>query len=564
MLKKLPLLFYSFLFLFVFFSGNILNAKTIKVVAGPTPDAKGILYVKTGGTGDGSSWSNALGELRTAVESTNSAILQIWVAAGTYTPMYGKTFLLKRDIKIYGGFTGTENDIQQRDLKTNITILKGLSNTIIKTEGLTEVSVLDGFTMIDGFTDYNTSGTPGFGGAISNRSSSLTISNCIFKDNKASSGGAIYSFSGYPKIKNCTFINHKSNTIYNDSNSALIADCTFEKNMSLTSAIKNEKSVVEITNCNFTENKGEDGGAVYNERSTVTFTNCNFSNNISSYGSSGNNGGGAIFNAWISTIKIYNCSFVKNSASRHGGAIVSNNYCNVLIVNSIFANNSAKTKANEIYSTADNTLNIINSTFVNAGEDAITLDSGSVNFTNCIVWTDINIDHSSTYTSKNSIILGKTDSTNGNLDATGINDTQIFKNPSTEDYTLPEGGIAINKGNNSLYDSSIYGTLDLSGKTRINETVIDLGAYEFFNGSLGIEDTAKPTFIAYPNPVKGGIFTIENSATDGIAVLYDISGKQVKMVKIENGKAEVNITNLPKGIYLLKTFNGKAFKIIVE
>ncbi|BFM44259.1 hypothetical protein CFS9_29000 [Flavobacterium sp. CFS9] len=562
MIKKLPLLFFSFLF--VFLSGNILNAKAIKIVAGPTPDAEGILYVKTGGTGDGSSWNNALGEFRTAIESTNPAIFQIWVGAGTYTPMYGKTFVLKRDVKIYGGFKGTENNIQQRDLKTNISILKGLSNTIIKTERLTEDSVLDGFTMIDGFTDSNTNGTSGFGGAINNLSSSLTISNCIFKDNKASFGAGIYSFSGYPKIKNCTFVNNKSNAIYNSSNSALITDCTFDKNVSLSSAIENNQSEVVITNCNFTENKGEDGGAVYNERSTVTFTNCNFSNNISSYGSSGNNGGGAIFNIWNSKIKIYNCSFVKNTASRHGGAMVSNNYCNVLIVNSLFANNSAKTTANEIYSTYNNTLNIINSTFVNVGEDAITLDSGSVNFSNCIVWTDINIAHSSTYTSKNSIIFGKIDNTNGNLDATGIIDTQIFKNPSAENYTPLEAGIAINKGNNALYDSSIYGTSDLAGKSRINETVIDLGAYESLNGSLGIERAAKPTFIAYPNPVKDGIFSIENSTKDGVAVLYDISGKQVKMVKIENGKAEVNVTNLPGGTYLLQAFDGKVFKIVVE
>ena len=168
------------------------------------------------------------------------------------------------------------------------------------------------------------------------------------------------------------------------------------------------------------------------------------------------------------------------------------------------------------------------------------------------------------YTSKNSIILGKTNTSDSNISATGISDTQIFNNPAAGDYTLLEGGIAINKGNNTLYDPLIFGNLDLSGRSRVNETTIDLGAYESKNGVLGIGHVEKSNLITYPNPVKGDFFTIENARTDGNAILYDLSGKQVKSARIENGKAQVNVSGLAKGIYLLKTTKSEALKIIVE
>ncbi|PBJ12198.1 T9SS type A sorting domain-containing protein [Flavobacterium sp. ACN6] len=568
MIKKLPILSFTFFLLLFFVTQNTLNAKTIRFFAGPTPDAKGILYVKKGSNGDGSSWNNALGELITAIESTNPAIVQIWVSSGSYTPMFGASFILKRDVKIYGGFAGTENDLSQRDLKTNISILRGLRNSVIKTTYLTSASILDGFTITEGYAVVDKSDNSGSGGGINNLGSDLTISNCIFTANEATAGGGggIYNYSGYPKIVNCTFNNNKSGAISNSESSPTITNCTFEKNISLISTLSNRRSTTIITNSNFIENSGQDGGAVYNELSTVTFTNCNFLKNISTRGSTGNNGGAAIYSVLNCTIKIYNCNFLKNAAARYGGALTINNKCNVLIANSLFANNTAQTEGNEIYSTVDNTVNIINSTFVNSGVNALTFDDKAVNFTNSIVWAQLLVPlyFGTPFTFKNSLLLGLKDTSNGNIDATGITDTQIFKSPSTEDYTLLEGGIAVNKGNNTLYDTALLGSLDLSGKSRINEIIIDLGAYESRNGSLGIAEPNKQHFTAYPNPVKEGVFYIENSSIDGNALLYDISGNEVKSVKIENGKANINVNNLPKGIYLLKTSGSKAFKIMVE
>jgi predicted outer membrane repeat protein len=537
-------------------------ANSISFFAGPTPDAKGILYIKQGGNGDGSSWNNAYGNFQLAMTSTNTSILQIWVAAGTYTPNYGFSFSLKNNAKIYGGFAGTENDISQRDLKTNITILKGNRNTVIKTRYLTATTVLDGFTISDGFTESDGSQNNGMGGGMNLLSCSLTISNCIFKNNKASSGGGIYNWDGSPIITNCTFTNNGNSAIKNMYGTPTITNCNFEKNISPVATISNERTTVILNNCNFTENSGWDGGAMYNELSTVTLTNCRFVKNISKYDTTGNNGGAAMYNVFRCNINVYNCSFIENSAVKYGGAIVSNNDVTLNIVNSLFANNTAGITGQEFYNTANVKLKVINTTFFNKGNNAIFYDDKNMEFINCIVWAKI--DSYSQYTAKNSLLLDKKDTANGNIDATGISDTQIFNDTATGNFSLLEGGIALNKGNNTLYDPLVFGTLDLSGRPRINETTIDLGAYESKNGTLGLGNIEKPTLRTYPNPVKGDFFTIENASVDGNAVLYDMTGKQIKSVKIENGKAQMNVSDLSKGMYLLKTTKGEALKILVE
>ena len=76
------------LFLLFFFA--------VQLSAQITPGEGNILYVKKGGIGNGSSWSSSLGEVADALKYakqnemqwTESNPLQIWVAAGYYTPLY--------------------------------------------------------------------------------------------------------------------------------------------------------------------------------------------------------------------------------------------------------------------------------------------------------------------------------------------------------------------------------------------------------------------------------------------------------------------------------------------
>src|SRR5690606_356041 len=77
---------------------------------------------------------------------------------------------------------------------------------------------------------------------------------------------------------------------------------------------------------------------------------------------------------------------------------------------------------------------------------------------------------------------GNTNTSNGNLDGTGMYLGTIFNNLSEEDYTLKNGSPAINAGNNALFTGLDENTEDLAGNPRVQNFadggIIDLGAYE--------------------------------------------------------------------------------------
>ena len=89
-----------------------------------------IRYVKQGGTGDGTSWENASGDLQRMIDEladNNPQGLQgeVWVAAGTYEPQsqliqgssYSASFRMRDGISVYGGFIGGENSKTEREKK---------------------------------------------------------------------------------------------------------------------------------------------------------------------------------------------------------------------------------------------------------------------------------------------------------------------------------------------------------------------------------------------------------------------------------------------------------------
>lgn len=104
-------------------------------------DASRIRYVKVGGTGDGSSWDKASGDLQKMIDelATIDAPGEVWVAAGTYRPttqiiegvQYAASFRMRDGIDVYGGFAGTETSKAEREkgdmpwIYTNETILLG-------------------------------------------------------------------------------------------------------------------------------------------------------------------------------------------------------------------------------------------------------------------------------------------------------------------------------------------------------------------------------------------------------------------------------------------------------
>ena len=153
-----------------------------------------VRYVMAGGSGGGSSWVTASGDLQGMVNASSVGD-QVWVSAGTYKPTAsndrGISFSMKNGVEIYGGFVGNETMLSQRNWTANPTILSGDIGTvsintdnsfrIINNSGLGPTAVLDGFTIRDAYNSSSFNGTQG--GGMRNNGASPTIRNCIFRNN---------------------------------------------------------------------------------------------------------------------------------------------------------------------------------------------------------------------------------------------------------------------------------------------------------------------------------------------------------------------------------------------
>ncbi|HNM27542.1 MAG TPA: hypothetical protein PKL15_18990, partial [Saprospiraceae bacterium] len=229
--------------------------------------AQNILYVNAnvqGGQQDGSSWANATPDLQLGLELAVSGD-QIWVAQGVYYPAAGTdrtaSFYLKQGVKLYGGFAGGEQNLDERSYAANETILSGnignpaLANDnslhVVRGSGLDSTTALDGFTIADGYA-YNSLVTEWdvTGGGLLLQASPLVentcpiIQNCRFVHNSAGSGGAIsakWSFDNLvnPILRNCEFIENRAfvfaGALYKgsptpDNQPFTLSDCAFKKN----------------------------------------------------------------------------------------------------------------------------------------------------------------------------------------------------------------------------------------------------------------------------------------------------------------------------------------------
>ncbi len=168
-----------------------------------------------GGDNDGTSWADAYRDLTTALATaTNPA--EVWVAAGTYTPGANRTdsFQMETGVALYGGFSGVETSLAQRNIAANPTILSGaiadgtVTNNayhVVDASTVGATAVLDGFTITGGYADGVGNGH-WLGGGIRMSSGSPVIRNTTIRGNVATHGGGVYVDDGSPLFDNVTFI----------------------------------------------------------------------------------------------------------------------------------------------------------------------------------------------------------------------------------------------------------------------------------------------------------------------------------------------------------------------
>ncbi len=259
------------------------------------------IYVKQDGSGAGTSWADAVGDLNTALFVANAGD-QVWVASGTYYPTTQVnrkvSFRIPSGVQVFGGFSGNESSVDQRS-KDQLSILSGNigsksddsdnSYTVVLIEKADENTILDGFVIADGTADGVGPSADkercGAGmyidGSGEGNQANPNIKNCAFQNNFARDGGAIY-INGRGGVCNPVFIN-----------------------------------------CNFHKNKADlDGGAIFSDgrhsgMANAEFINCDFDSNQANYGGALCNYGGK----GKSNPSIKNCIFRNNEALLRGGAI---------------------------------------------------------------------------------------------------------------------------------------------------------------------------------------------------------------------------------------------------
>jgi len=260
-----------------------------------------------GGTYDGSSWLNAVGNLQEAIDN-QFAGGEIWVKEGTYSPLTQLTgFVISKQLSLYGGFHGDELYLSDRHGSFANTLLNGNqcehAVSIPQVAGST-VIVLDGFRIAYGHAS-------GSGGGILCQGWDLNLANCFVDTNFATNqGGGLY-FDG-TGIGNPALLYH----------------------------------TLLIKTTSFTSNHVDDfdGGGIYATHVRGKAVNCYFSSNVAPQ-----YGGGVFLGSMDppDRFDFTNSVFLSNSAANpapqgRGGAIyLDSGSANSTLVNCTLASNSA-------------------------------------------------------------------------------------------------------------------------------------------------------------------------------------------------------------------------------
>ena len=105
------------------------------------------------------------------------------------------------------------------------------------------------------------------------------------------------------------------------------------------------------------------------------------------------------------------------------------------------------------------------------------------------------------------------------------------------------------KSPNTTYNPNEWEVLD-------KDTVDGIGIYNSATASVNTSDFN--AFKMFPNPTNGNEIYF-NTAKDATITIYNVLGKLVKSTKITNNKNNIDVSNLSKGIYLVKINSGKQF-----
>lgn len=264
------------------------------------PAAGEVIYVRQGGTGEGSSWDDATGSIQAAIDK---ATKEVWVAGGTYN----EHITLKEGVNLLGGFAKTGNpdnklDGTNRDISNSnpdfMTIIDGQRGGRVVTQSgnFTNLTTVEGFIIQNG----STSGSNGGAGVLLRNNGK--IKNCLIRDNvynMTSSDGQNLGGGGV-RIEGSGII--ESSIIRNNTVSATGHDYVCGGGVYLRT---NGVNVPKLINCIVVENEA------INKRDRDGLTSARTSYVL----------GAAVYLTGNGT-SIYNCTFAYNKANTKAFGII--------------------------------------------------------------------------------------------------------------------------------------------------------------------------------------------------------------------------------------------------
>lgn len=342
--------------------------------------------VATGGLGQ--DWAGAMKDLQLALVTaglSNGAVTEIWVAEGSYLPAEADLpgdprtagFDLVEGVTLYGGFSGDEANLEERDPAANPTILTGdrlgddaigfqnfednLYN-VLRGASLRDSAIVDGFTIRGGNGDFGsamtltasevivrdstfTSNRTLGGGAVWAASSTLEMIRCEFVANRSESeGGAIFLEGGQLDFVDGVLTNNRavgfgagaylrSGAIARFRDSSLTLNISFDLGGAVAAI---EGSHVSIRGGLLQGNRADiEGGGLHLLNASADLVGCDFFANVTGIR------GGAIHAEESSSVRAANVRFRRNRSSSRGGGVVHRFGATGTYVNCIFTGNYA-------------------------------------------------------------------------------------------------------------------------------------------------------------------------------------------------------------------------------
>jgi hypothetical protein len=490
-------------------------------------------YVIAGRTGDGSSWANASGDLQkmmdelAALKSEDySGPFVVKVAAGTYTPKYGmdsngnrvaeadleeigltprdKAFILREGVQVRGGYNATGGEISENERQARFnadgtikneaaayeTILSGDIGTPNNSDDnayhvVLGVNIAPGSgTVLDGFTisGGNANGADGF--LLDGMDPNYPDDKTIWR----TGGGGVYNISSVlsvagdftssiipsaPVLTNVTITGNAvggyygGGGMYNDDSSPVLIKSTISGNTagSFSGGGMNSSgssSAPVLINVRISGNTAGGGGGMYNDG----YTSPVLINVLISGNKAENSGGGGMYNANDTSPFLSNVTISGNSASPFGGGIFTGSASSLTIRNSIIWGNKANSEAG-IFN--DNSVLNIRYSIVegstDTGEGTNIMSIQPPLFTDWKEPGDSNMPNS-----EGDYSLNGTSGVN-------VGDNDSYPNPWQKwDALIGTGGVITADTYNEYIEPHI--NTDLAGKPRIQDSRIDLGAYE--------------------------------------------------------------------------------------